>query len=212
MMTIAQVRRAAAGLVRGRRAAGGRRPSRAAQAAGAGQPAISAAHGAARVPDVRAEDPGDGDRPRHRAAVEPAPAARWRLSRERSADRPGAGPPQGQARSEAADRPPGDAHQPHDRHARHGDAPEVRREQARSTSPTTSRSTSNDTRWRSRAGATTGTGFANVQELYAGNPVQTGGSHITFANDGLHLHHGRRRRPSAGRAVAPTPFTARCCA
>jgi glucose/arabinose dehydrogenase len=30
-----------------------------------------------------------------------------------------------------------------------------------------------------------GTGFSNVEDLYVGNAVQTGGSHITFANDGL---------------------------
>ncbi len=32
-----------------------------------------------------------------------------------------------------------------------------------------------------------GTGLANVQDLYVGNPVGTGGSHLTFGNDGL-LH------------------------
>ena len=30
-----------------------------------------------------------------------------------------------------------------------------------------------------------GTGLSNVQELYAGNPVRTGGSRLIFANDGL---------------------------
>jgi len=30
-----------------------------------------------------------------------------------------------------------------------------------------------------------GAGFSNVQDLYVGNPVQTGGSHMTFAPDGL---------------------------
>jgi glucose/arabinose dehydrogenase len=30
-----------------------------------------------------------------------------------------------------------------------------------------------------------GAGLSNVQELYAGDPVRTGGSHLTFGNDGL---------------------------
>ena len=56
-----------------------------------------------------------------------------------------------------------------------------------------------------------GTGLANVQELYAGNPVQTWGSRLAFSNDGLiYITVGApRARRTRWR---PTRSSARCCA
>ena len=43
-----------------------------------------------------------------------------------------------------------------------------------------------------------GAGFSNVQELYAGNAVRTGGSRLDVRTRRADLHHRRRRRPAAG--------------
>ncbi len=163
-----------------------------------------------RPTDVPAEDQRHGDRARDRAPVEPAAAARRRLSRQRPAHRPGARHPQGRARSEAADGPSDDAHQPHHRDARHGDAPEVRREPldllhvpqaARRRATTRSRSARPLRRRR-------------IVERPGSVRRQSGSDrrlapHVRPRRPAL--HHGRRRRPDAGRAGHQTRSTARCC-